>query len=149
MEVLEGSCRLGLWFVRVVWSGNTIHRVRFATTGIEGDVPLLIRQYCAGRLVDLSSLETVAIHDDTAYSQIYEIVREVPYGETVTYGEIAAIAGTSPRVVGQAMARNPTPLIIPCHRIVAANGIGGFSPDLEIKVALLEMEKKGSRKKEG
>lgn len=147
MEVVEGSCRFGLWFVRVAWGGNTIHRVRFATTGIDGDVPALIRQYCAGRPVDLSSFETGAIHDSTAYSRIYEIVREVPYGATATYGEIAAIARTSPRVVGQAMARNPTPLIIPCHRIVAANGIGGFSPDREIKVALLEMERRGSRKK--
>jgi methylated-DNA-[protein]-cysteine S-methyltransferase len=80
------------------------------------------------------------------YSRIYREVRTIPYGTTKTYGEIAKNVGTSPRVVGQAMARNPTPLIIPCHRIVAAHGIGGFSPDVEIKEALLEMEAKGLRK---
>jgi len=53
------------------------------------------------------------------------------------------MVGTSPRAVGQAMARNPTPLVVPCHRIVAAHGIGGFSPALEIKELLLGMEKKG------
>jgi methylated-DNA-[protein]-cysteine S-methyltransferase len=45
------------------------------------------------------------------------------------------------------MAHNPTPLIVPCHRIVAADGIGGFSPDIEIKELLLAMEKKGLKKK--
>ena len=145
---MSGSCRFGLWFVHVWWSGNTIHRIRFATTGIPGDVPVLIRQFCAGQLVNLSSFDSVGIHDDTVYSRIYEAVKMVPYGKVASYGEIARFVGTAARVVGQAMARNPTPLIIPCHRIVAADGIGGFSPDIEIKVALLEMEKKGVRKME-
>ncbi len=80
------------------------------------------------------------------YGRIYRAVQQVPYGSTSTYGEIASKVGTSPRVVGQAMARNPVPLVIPCHRIVAADGIGGFSSPLEIKEALLAMEKKGLRK---
>ena len=146
MEILSGSCRLGLWHVHVYWSGNTIHRVRFATTGIEGDVPPLIRQFCAGRPVDLRSLATIAIHDDTPYSRIYRAVQEIPYGQTETYGGIARRVGTSPRVVGQAMARNITPLVIPCHRVVAADGIGGFTPPIELKEALLALEKKGLRK---
>jgi methylated-DNA-[protein]-cysteine S-methyltransferase len=149
MEILSGSCRLGLWFVHVTWSGNTIHRVRFATTGIEGDVPPLIRQYCAGKAVDLRSLDSVAIHDDTVYSRIYRAVQEIPYGQTETYGGIARRAGTSPRVVGQAMARNITPLVIPCHRVVAVDGIGGFTPPIELKEALLALEKKGLRKATG
>lgn len=146
MEIMSGSCRLGLWYVQVYWSGNTIHRIRFATTAAPGDVPLLIRQFCAGRAVDLRPLESIAIHDDTVYSRIYREVREIPCGKTATYGEIAQRIGTSPRVVGQAMARNPTPLVIPCHRVVAADGIGGFSPSVEIKEALLAMEKKMLRK---
>jgi methylated-DNA-[protein]-cysteine S-methyltransferase len=146
MEAMSGSCRLGLWYVHVYWSGNAIHRIRFAKTPIPGDVPPLIRQFCAGRVVDLRSLETIAIHEDTAYSRIYREVREIPRGKTATYGEIARQAGTSPRVVGQAMARNPTPLVIPCHRVVAADGIGGFSPSVEIKEALLAMERKVRRK---
>jgi methylated-DNA-[protein]-cysteine S-methyltransferase len=147
MEIVNGSCRLGLWHVNVTWSGDAVHRVRFSTTGIRGPVPPLIRHYCAGRRVDLRSLASCAIHDDeTTYSRIYRAVREIPYGRTATYGEIARIAGTGPRVVGQAMARNITPLVIPCHRVVAADGIGGFSPSVEIKEALLALERKGMRK---
>jgi methylated-DNA-[protein]-cysteine S-methyltransferase len=147
MEVTGGSCRLGLWHVHVWHDGETIHRVRFAKTGIAGEVPEQIKKYCAGHPVDLTGLPTIAIQNDgSVYSRIYRAVREVPYGSTATYGEIAACVGTSPRAVGQAMARNPTPLVIPCHRIVAAKGIGGFSPDVEIKEILLAMERKTFQK---
>ena len=146
METMSGSCRLGLWYVHVHWSGETVHRIRFATTGIAGDVPPLVRQFCAGRPIDLRTLGSIAIQGDTPYSRIYQAVQEIPYGKTATYGEIAQKVGTAPRVVGQAMARNPTPLVIPCHRVVAASGIGGFSPSVEIKELLLAMEKKGLRK---
>jgi methylated-DNA-[protein]-cysteine S-methyltransferase len=148
MEVTGGSCRLGLWYVHVWYAGSTIHRVRFATTGLDGEVPEQIRQYCAGHPVDLTSFPIIAIQGDTdsVYTRIYRAVQEIPYGRTMTYGEIARLAGTGPRVVGQAMARNPTPLVIPCHRVVAAKGIGGFSPSIEIKEALLALEKKAMRK---
>lgn len=145
MEITGGSCRLGLWYVHVRWSRNTIHQVRFARTGITGPVPAPVQQYCAGRLVDLSTLDTVACEGDSVSARIYRAVREVPYGSTATYGKIAERVGTSPRAVGRAMAHNPTPLIVPCHRIVAANGIGGFSPAIEIKELLLLLEKKGKR----
>jgi methylated-DNA-[protein]-cysteine S-methyltransferase len=146
MEVISGSCRFGLWYVHVWWNDTAVHRVRFSTTALEGEVPLLIRKYCGGQPVDCSALDNFALHEDTMYSRSYRDVLGVTYGTTKTYGEIAEETGTSPRVVGQAMARNPTPLVIPCHRIVAAQGIGGFSPDVEIKKALLAMEAKGLRK---
>ena len=148
MEITGGSCRLGLWYVHVWYSGSTIHRVRFATTGLEGGVPEAIRKYCAGQPVSLSHLQSVAMQENagSVYHRIYQTVREIPYGSTKTYGEVARLADTGPRVVGQAMARNPTPLIIPCHRVVAAQGIGGFSPSVEIKETLLAREKKGMQK---
>ncbi|MFO7605968.1 MAG: methylated-DNA--[protein]-cysteine S-methyltransferase [Desulfurivibrionaceae bacterium] len=64
-------------------------------------------------------------------------------GETITYGELAAAAGSpgGARAVGNACNRNPLALIIPCHRVVAANGLGGFAGDLRIKRKLLELEK--------
>jgi methylated-DNA-[protein]-cysteine S-methyltransferase len=142
MEVREGSCRFGLWFVQVWWTNTEVHRVRFATTGIDGPVPPLIRQYCAGKPVDLSVLVSPAPGHGGVYGRIYHAVRAIPYGRIATYGEIARQVGTAPRVVGQAMAHNPTPLVIPCHRIVSATGIGGFTPSVEIKEALLAMEKK-------
>ena len=146
MEMSSGSCRLGLWYVHVYHNGRTIQRIRFATTGIAGDVPDEIRQYCAGRMVDLLTFDTPALHGDEVYPAVYRVVRNIPYGSTVTYGEIAHQASTSPRVVGQAMARNPTPLVIPCHRVVATDGIGGFSPSVDIKEELLAMERRGLRK---
>jgi methylated-DNA-[protein]-cysteine S-methyltransferase len=146
MEMSSGSCRFGLWYVHVYHNGRTIYRVRFGTTGITGGVPDAIRQFCAGRPVDLLLFDTPTLHGDEVYPRIYRAVRTIPYGTTVTYGSIAEIAGTSPRVVGQAMARNATPLVIPCHRVVAADGIGGFSPSVEIKEELLAMEKKAVRK---
>ena len=147
-ELKSGSCRFGLWYVRVWWKGSTVHRVTFATTGIDGDVPPVIRKYCAGHPEDPTILDTIATQNTGVYSDIYRAVKKIPYGKTATYGEIAASVGTSPRVVGQAMARNPTALVIPCHRVVAASGIGGFTPPVEIKVDLLAMEKKHKKKME-
>lgn len=51
----------------------------------------------------------------------------LPFGETRCYGELARSLNSSPRAVGQALARNPLPIVVPCHRVVAANGTGGFS----------------------
>ena len=63
------------------------------------------------------------------------------------YSEIAEASGTHHRTVGVAMRRNPTPLIIPCHRVVSKTGLGGYSPDISIKKDLLNLEKKVLRKK--
>lgn len=73
---------------------------------------------------------------------------EVPYGETVTYGELAEIAGRpgAARAVGTAMRKNPVQLLIPCHRVVAADGIGGYGggpQGVALKRALLARERRG------
>jgi methylated-DNA-[protein]-cysteine S-methyltransferase len=57
---------------------------------------------------------------------VWQAMREIPAGQTRTYGEIAAAIGTNARAVGTACGKNPVPIVVPCHRIVAANGIGGF-----------------------
>jgi methylated-DNA-[protein]-cysteine S-methyltransferase len=68
---------------------------------------------------------------------------EVPAGTTITYGELAAAAGSpgAARAVGNVMAANPVPLFVPCHRVVATQGLGGFSGGLDVKRALLKLEK--------
>lgn len=146
MEITTGACRLGLWFVHVSWQGDLVLRVRFSREGVESSVPAPIRRYCAGQREDLLALESTATEGDSVMARIYREVRRVPYGETATYGAIAAKVGTAPRVVGMAMARNPTPLVIPCHRIVAKGGIGGFSPEVGIKEHLLSLERRAARK---
>jgi len=80
----------------------------------------------------------------TPYRQkVWQALRDIPAGETRNYIEIARIAGGSPRSVGGANAANPIPILIPCHRVVATTGLGGYSggEGLETKRALLELEK--------
>ena len=80
---------------------------------------------------------------------VWAACRDIPYGETRTYGELAEIAGYpgAARAVGSAMAANPLPLIIPCHRVLpASGGIGSYGGGKALKAALLELE--NSTKKE-
>ena len=74
--------------------------------------------------------------------KVWRAMEKIPYGETRTYGEIAMVVGhpRASRAVGAACGKNPMPLFIPCHRVVASNGIGGYSNNLEIKRKLLALE---------
>lgn len=67
---------------------------------------------------------------------------EIPYGETRSYGEIAAACGNrkAARAVGQAVHRNPLPIIVPCHRVVGASNLGGYAGGLTVKRFLLRLE---------
>ncbi len=78
-------------------------------------------------------------------NRVLQQLQKIPYGETRTYGDIAKILKTSPRAVGNACRNNPLPIIIPCHRVVAANDLGGYDGEksgrlLTIKRKLLEKE---------
>ncbi len=74
--------------------------------------------------------------------RVWSLMQEIPYGGTMTYGEMSDRLNSSARAVGMACGANPIPLIIPCHRVLAANGMGGYSGDggVETKVALLRLE---------
>jgi methylated-DNA-[protein]-cysteine S-methyltransferase len=79
----------------------------------------------------------------TAFQQrIWQAMREIPDGQTRTYGALAERAGGVARAVGMACGANPIPILIPCHRVVAQSGLGGYSGDggVETKVALLRLE---------
>lgn len=76
--------------------------------------------------------------------RVWEALLGIPYGETVSYGALAQLLGTSPRAIGNAVGRNPIGIIIPCHRVVGANGqLTGFAGGIERKIWLLEHEKRG------
>ena len=80
--------------------------------------------------------------------RVWSAMCEIPHGETWTYGQLAARAGTAPRAVGGAWQRaNPIPIIIPRHRVLAANGRGGYSGrgGLKTKSALLDLENRKAR----
>ena len=80
----------------------------------------------------------------TAFQQrVWQALLTIPYGETVSYGELARMVGCkSAQAVGQAVGANPIALLIPCHRVIAANGqLGGYAYGQEIKRLLLEWER--------
>ncbi|MBN2754618.1 MAG: methylated-DNA--[protein]-cysteine S-methyltransferase [Candidatus Goldbacteria bacterium] len=76
--------------------------------------------------------------------KVLNAIRKIPRGETVTYKQAAAMAGNikAARAAGSALSRNPVPVIIPCHRVLAKNGLGGFSAGIKWKLRLLEIEKR-------
>lgn len=76
--------------------------------------------------------------------EVYEVVRSIPYGEVRNYGWVAKRIGKpgGSRAVGQALKNNPLPLLVPCHRVVAADGsLGGFAYGISAKRCLLELER--------
>lgn len=104
------------------------------------------RRYFAGEAIDFSGLALDLGEQEAFFKQIYAALRRVAWGHTTTYGALAKELGAGPqaaRDVGQAMANNPIPLIIPCHRVLAAGGkIGGFSAPggSNSKIRMLELE---------
>jgi methylated-DNA-[protein]-cysteine S-methyltransferase len=90
-----------------------------------------VRRYFAGEAVDFTGVALDLAGRSDFFLKVYEAARRVPWGRTTTYGTIACDLGAGPemaREVGQAMAKNPVALIIPCHRVLAAGGkVGGFS----------------------
>lgn len=72
--------------------------------------------------------------------EILNELRKTPYGEVLTYGKLAQKVGSGPRAIGQVMKRNPLPVIVPCHRVVAKRGLGGYNQGITIKKKLLELE---------
>ena len=136
-----GSCKFGLWRLIVSWDKTIVHQVQFVRSAPVGDIPVQFTRYLAGKSDSFAPFTSAAAAGTSTYARIYRAVAEIPYGETRTYRDIALAADTHPRVVGNAMAHNPTALLIPCHRVVAADGgLGGFTPDISIKKELLKLE---------
>jgi methylated-DNA-[protein]-cysteine S-methyltransferase len=122
--------------VRVEWDG--------AAEGEETDLlreaAAQLRAYDAGRLerFDLP----MRVFGSTLQQSVCAAMRAIPFGYTRTYGEIAKELGVSAQAVGQACGGNPLPVLIPCHRVMGARGLTGFSGKggVETKVALLRHE---------
>lgn len=98
-----------------------------------------------GEASDLSAVTLDMRRVPPFHRRVYEVARTIPPGSTLSYGEIAARLGgfEAARAVGQALGRNPFPIIVPCHRVVAARGqIGGFSAPggVTTKLRLLAIE---------
>jgi O-6-methylguanine DNA methyltransferase len=102
-----------------------------------------LEDYFAGRPVNFENLP-LDLEGSPFHLQVWQELRKIPLGETISYQEMARRLGNpkAARAVGQACGANPIPLIVPCHRVIAANGaLGGFSSGLERKRWLLAHEK--------
>jgi methylated-DNA-[protein]-cysteine S-methyltransferase len=105
-----------------------------------------VKRYFEGEKMDFSTVALDLAGQDDFFAKIYAAARELRWGQTTTYGALAKQLGAGPeaaRDVGQAMAKNPVALIIPCHRVLAAGGkIGGFSAPggSTTKMKMLELE---------
>ena len=117
----------------------TEHRLAVKSQGTPAEPPpwvaaLIedIRKYCAGEKIDFSAITVDLGAMDDFRQRLYAALRGVDFGRTVTYGDLAKQLGLpgweGARDVGEAMGRNPMPIVIPCHRVLAAgNKAGGFS----------------------
>ena len=140
-------------FCGIAWSADGVTRFQLPTKSAEATERLLLRRtpdakrerpppdidatiaaakrYFAGERIDFSNVALDLADQDDFFRRIYAAARQVGWGQTTTYGALAKTLGAGPEVardVGQAMAKNPVALIIPCHRVLAAGGkIGGFS----------------------
>jgi methylated-DNA-[protein]-cysteine S-methyltransferase len=119
----------------------------FAADAVEGtfafdDLPYRIQSYFNGE--QASFPDGLDLNGATRfYRDVWKATRSIPYGETRTYAWVARQIGKprASRAVGGALARNPFPIIVPCHRVVASNGkLGGFGGGLALKKRLLELE---------
>lgn len=133
----DGDVLIGVWLP---------HENRHERRDAEDWPPVLketatqLEQYFAGERRDFDVPMEL---DGTAFQrEVWTELTRIPYGETISYGELARRVGRphAPRAVGQANGRNPIPIIVPCHRVLASNGIGGYGGGLEVKRALLAIE---------
>lgn len=131
-----GICTNGAAVVRIEWGEQTSgERTPLLCEAIDE-----ITAYFAGRLRRF----TVPVQPDggSFQQQVCAAMMEIPFGETLTYGEIARRIGSAAQPVGNACGANSIPVIIPCHRVLGAGGLGGYSGrgGVETKIALLKHE---------
>ncbi len=148
--ILENSW--GTW--GAAWNGEKITAIYLPGSlpaGIEGiyprDNPLLVELNCQLQQYLARKRKTLvlpySLQGSNFQVQIWQYLQEIPYGQTVSYGEVAEKMGSKKkaRAVGGACNKNRLPLIIPCHRVVGSGGkLVGFGGGLELKIKLLELE---------
>lgn len=116
---------------------DTEARIRAASGAAKARPPAAVRaivddmrRYFSGEAVDFAATVLDLSTVSAFIRSVYGTARDIPWGTTTTYGDLAKRAGApgAARVIGQAMAKNPVPIVIPCHRVLASGGkLGGFS----------------------
>lgn len=131
---VEITCNTRLSSIRFIKSKNNLKEKKTFKATFE------LEQYFSGERkefscdVDISTLPLFT-------RKVLDELRKIKYGETITYSRLAEKIGSRAyRAVGRALASNPIPIVIPCHRVVAKNGVGGYSGGVDMKKILLELE---------
>jgi methylated-DNA-[protein]-cysteine S-methyltransferase len=128
---------------------NQIVRISWAPelpSTLEPSTPILERACSALNSYFAGAPESFGVPLSPAGSEfqlrVWREMQAIPRGETRTYGDLARAVGSAPRAIGMACGANPIPIIIPCHRVIAATGLGGYSggTGLDIKIFLLRLE---------
>ena len=146
--ILLAADKTGLWF-----DGEKFYAHNLDPDHEEREIPVLsdtkhwLDLYFSGREPDF--MPPLHVIGSPFQMEVWEILRKIPYGETTTYGEIArqiavkrGLAHMSAQAVGGAVGHNPISIIIPCHRVVGANGnLTGYAGGINTKIKLLEHEK--------
>ena len=138
----DGNALSGLWFEGQKHFPATLA----AEAVVNPDLPVFVEthrwldRYFAGKRPDF--IPPIAPQGTPFRQKVWKILLNIPYGKTMTYGEIARRIGChSPQAVGNAVGHNPVSIIIPCHRVVGADGsLTGYAGGLERKTWLLQME---------
>lgn len=150
MSTKRATIGTPLGAVAVSWRGNALTAVELvpdARPPVGADAPAAIRDQFAAYFAngafpfDLP----LALEGTNFQRQVWRLLRAIPAGATLTYGELARQLGSSPRAVGGACRANPCPIVVPCHRVLAKDGPGGFAGDtggrrLALKLWLLRHE---------
>ena len=151
---MENTCYYDMDFIKIglTEDDGAITRLTFATKeavkkGAATETPLLrgaarqLEQYFSGRRKDF--FLPLNPQGTEFMRQVWQALEDIPYGETRSYKQIAALVGhpKAYRAVGLANNRNPIPIIIPCHRVIGHNGrLVGYGGGLQIKERLLQLE---------
>ncbi len=144
---LEDGALTGLWLKGQKYFPSTLPEPSGEETEIFARIRRWLDDYFAGRQPDASALPLAPKGSDFAQS-VWQLLLEIPYGHTVTYGQLAArlaqqrgLAHMSAQAVGGAVGHNPISLIIPCHRVLGAkNQLTGYAGGLDVKTFLLKLE---------
>jgi methylated-DNA-[protein]-cysteine S-methyltransferase len=137
--------------VAVLWEQEPPKRVKLDKMNLDPQHPILIEaerqisEYFAGERI---RFDLPLQLDGTEFQKkVWQALREIPFGKTKSYQDLARAVGSpeASRAVGAANGKNPLSIVVPCHRVVAANGaLTGFAGGLETKAALLALEEKNS-----
>jgi methylated-DNA-[protein]-cysteine S-methyltransferase len=133
----DGDMLIGLWLPN---SGMQARGDGRDAPPVLKDTATQLEEYFAG---ERTGFDLPMELDGTEFQrEVWAELSRIPYGETISYGELARRVGRprGPRAVGQANGKNPIAIIVPCHRVVAGNGIGGYGGGLPMKRALLTLE---------